>query len=328
MKAIVVKKLGPPEVLKLQNVDRPKPGADEVLIRVEAISVNFADIKARQGQYHGVAADAAFIPGLDCAGVVVEVGDHVTYFQPGQRVMAFPTGGSYAEFVVAPENLTYSVPDDISSETAAASLTVGITAYNVIQKMARLEQGETILIHAAAGGIGSTAVQLAKLFGASKIIGTVGNDEKIDRAKSFGADEVINYRSTDFVEKVNELTGGKGVEVILDTIAGENFEKSLNCLAPFGRIVSFGHANDGSVPGIVKTDQLHSSCRSVIGYSTGTYRKNRPEFLREGAERITDYLLQKQLEIVISKSFALADAAEAHAHIESRKSIGKVLLIP
>ncbi|WP_298823834.1 quinone oxidoreductase [uncultured Planococcus sp.] len=328
MKAIIVEETGPPGVMKLQEMDKPKPDAHQVLIRVEAISVNFADIKARQGQYHGVAADAAFTPGLDCAGVVVEIGDQVSRFQPGHRVMAFPAGGSYAEYVVAPENLTYPLPDEISSETAAASLTVGITAYNVIQKMARLEKGETILIHAAAGGIGSTAIQLAKFFGASKIIGTVGSNEKIAHAKSFGADEVINYRSTDFVEKVNELTGGKGADVILDTIAGENFERSLKCLATFGRIVSFGHANDGSVPGIAKTDQLHSNCRSVIGYSTGTYRKHRPEFLREGAEKVTEYLLQKQLEIVVSKSFALADAPEAHAHIESRASIGKVLLIP
>lgn len=328
MKAIVVKETGPPEVMKLQEVNKPKPDANQVLIQVEAISVNFADIKARQGQYHGVAADSAFTPGLDCAGIVTEVGEQVKSFKTGQRVMAFPVGGSYAEFVVASEKLTYPVPDDISSETAAASLTVGITAYNVIQKMARLEKGETILIHAAAGGIGSTAIQLAKLFGASKIFGTVGSDEKIARAKSFGADEVINYRSADFVEKVNELTEGKGADIILDTVAGENFEKSLKCLATFGRIVSFGHANDGSKPGIAKTNELHSSCRTVIGYSTGTYRKNRPEFLREGAEKITEYLLQKQLEIIISKSFALADAAEAHAHIESRSSIGKVLLIP
>lgn len=328
MKAIVVKETGKPDVLELQEVERPKAAADQVLIRVEAISVNFADIKARQGQYHGVAADAAFTPGLDCAGVVVETGEDVKRFKAGQRVMAFPSGGAYAEFVVAPESLVYPIPDGLSSETAAASLTVGVTAYNVIRKMARLEQGESILIHAAAGGIGSTAIQLAKLFGASRIIGTVGSDEKMEKAKSFGADEVINYRTDDFVEKVNKLTNGKGVDVILDTVAGENFEKSLKCLAPFGRIVSFGHANDGSVPGIAKTDELHSSCRSVIGYSTGTYRKHRPEFLREGAEKITEYLLQKQLETVISKHFALKDAAQAHAHIESRMSIGKVLLIP
>lgn len=328
MKAIIVEKTGPPEVLKLQEVEKPKPDANQVLIQVEAISVNFADIKARQGKYHGMAADAAFTPGLDCAGIVVEVGDQVSRFQRGERVMAFPAGGSYAEFVVASEALTYPVPEDISSETAAASLTVGITAYNVIRKMARLEKGETILIHAAAGGIGSTAIQLAKLFGASRIIGTVGSEEKIEQAKSFGADEVINYRSLDFAEKVNELTAGKGADVILDTIAGENFEESLKCLAPFGRIISFGHANEGSLPGIAKTEQLHSSCRSVIGYSTGTYRKNRPEFLSEAAEKITEYLAQKKLEIFISKSFALADASEAHAHIESRASVGKILLIP
>ncbi|WP_203338921.1 quinone oxidoreductase family protein [Planococcus beijingensis] len=328
MKAIVVRETGKPDVLELQEVERPKTAADQVLIRVEAISVNFADIKARQGQYHGVAADAVFTPGLDCAGVVVEAGADAKRFKTGQRVMAFPSGGSYAEFVVAPESLVYPIPDGLSSEAAAASLTVGVTAYNAIRKMARLEQGESILIHAAAGGIGSTAIQLAKLFGASRIIGTVGSDEKMEKAKSFGADEVINYRTDDFVEKINKLTNGKGVDVILDTVAGENFEKSLKCLAPFGRIVSFGHANDGSVPGIAKTDDLHSSCRSVIGYSTGTYRKHRPEFLREGTERITEYLLQKQLEIVISKRFALKDAAQAHAHIESRMSIGKVLLIP
>ena len=328
MKSIVVSQTGPPEVLELQEVNKPEPAADQVLIHVEAISVNFADIKARQGQYHGVAADTAFTPGLDCAGVIVEIGGLVKRFKVGQRVMAFPSGGSYAEFAVAPESLAYLIPDELSSETAAASLTVGVTAYNVIQKMARLERGETILIHAAAGGIGSTAIQLAKLFGASRIIGTVGSDEKATKAKSFGADEVINYRSDDFVEKVNGLTGGKGVDVILDTVAGDNFEKSLKCLAPFGRIVTFGHANDRSVPGIAKTDELHSSCRSVIGYSTGTYRKNRPEFLREGVEIITEYLIQKELEIVISKRFALKDAAQAHAHIESRRSIGKVVLIP
>lgn len=328
MKAIVVNELGSSEVLKLQEMDMPEIASNQVLIRVQAISVNFADIKARQGQYHGAEPGMSFIPGLDCAGEVIEAGSEVTRFQVGQRVMAFPKEGSYAEYVKADEALTFAVPDEISIETAAASLTVGITAYNVIKKMARLVTGETILIHAAAGGIGSTAIQLAKIFGASKIIGTVGSDEKIEAAKGFGADHVINYVSEDFTERVNDLTDGKGADVILDTIAGRNFEKSIECLAPFGRIVSFGHANDGSVAGNVKTTDLHSSCRSVIGYSTGTYRKQRPEFLQEGAESVVDFMLQNKLNIAISKRFPLANAAEAHAHIESRKSIGKVLLMP
>lgn len=328
MKAIVVKELGAPEVLQLQEVDKPEIASHQVLIQVQAISVNFADIKARQGQYHGTEAGAAFIPGLDCAGEIIEVGSGVTKFRPGQRVMAFPKDGSYAEYVAADEALTYAVPDELDIETAAASLTVGITAYNVIRKIARLAPGETILIHAAAGGIGSTAIQLARLFGAGTIIGTVGSNEKIETAKGFGADHVINYVSGDFVEEVKQLTGGKGADVILDTVAGENFEKSMECLAPFGRIVSFGHGNTGSVPGTLTTADLHSSCRSVLGYSTGTYRKQRPEFLEEAAAKITELMLEKKLEIAISKRFPLAEAAQAHAHIESRKSIGKILLMP
>jgi NADPH2:quinone reductase len=328
MKAIVVKELGAPEVLQLQEVEAPKIAPNQVLIQVQAISVNFADIKARQGQYHGAVPGAAFIPGLDCAGEILEVGSRVTKFKPGQRVMAFPKEGSYAEYVAADEALTYAVPDELDIETAAASLTVGITAYNVIQKMARLVPGETILIHAAAGGIGSTAIQLARIFGAGTIIGTVGSDEKKEIAKGFGADHVINYVADDFVEEGKKLTGGKGADVILDTVAGENFEKSIKCLAPFGRIISFGHGNTGSVPGNITTADLHSSCRSVIGYSTGTYRKQRPEFLEEAAEKITDLMIGKKLEIAISKRFPLAEAAKAHAHIESRKSIGKILLMP
>lgn len=328
MKAIVVSELGAPDVLKLQETAVPEIAPHQVLIRVQAISVNFADIKSRQGQYHGTVPGEAFTPGLDCAGEIAEIGSEVTRFRKGQRVMAFPKEGSYAEFVKADEALTFPVPDELPIETAAASLTVGITAYNVIRKMAQLEPGETILIHAAAGGVGSTAIQLARHFGAGAIIGTAGSGEKTVMAKEFGADHAINYRTQDFAAIVNGLTDGRGADVILDTVGGENFERSMDCLAPFGRIISFGHANEGSVPGRVKTTELHSSCRSVIGYSTGTYRKHRPEFLHEAAEEITKLMLEGSLNIVISKRYPLAAAAKAHAHIESRKSFGKVLLIP
>ncbi|NEU31376.1 NADPH:quinone oxidoreductase family protein [bacterium LRH843] len=327
MKAIVVSECGGPDVLKLCELDMPEVGPNDVLIQVQALSVNFADIKARIGEYHGVQG-TNFTPGLDCAGIVVEVGSKVTAFKKGQRVMAFPSNGSYAEYVKADETLTYAIPDELEIDVAAASLTVGVTAYNVLKKMARLAEGETILIHAAAGGIGTTAVQLAKLFGAKKIIGTVGSDEKKELVLGLGADEVINYRNEDFVNEVKRMTDGKGVDVILDTISGENFEKSMDCLGHFGRVVIFGHANDGSKPGTLQTDALHSSCRSVIGYSTGTHRKLRPDFLKEGTNAITDLLVQGDLTMHISKRYSLEEAGEAHAHIESRKSTGKVLLIP
>ena len=327
MKAVVVKRFGGPDVLSYEDVEMPKAGRGEVLIKVLATSVNFADIKARVGEYHGVKS-STFIPGLDCAGVIEQVGEGVTSLKVGQRVIAFPKNGSYAEYVVANERLTYPIPDELSTEVAAASLTVGVTAYNVLKKMARLSEGESVLIHAAAGGVGTTAVQLAKKFGASKIIGTVGSDEKKELVLKLGADEVINYREADFVEEVNRITEGKGVDVILDTISGETFERGFDCLTYYGRIVIFGHANDGSKPGIIKTDLLHASCRSVIGYSTGTSRKMRPEFLKEAAEAVISLLTRGELTMHISKKFPLKDAGEAQAFIESRKSQGKVLLIP
>lgn len=327
MKAIVVSEVGGPEVLTYQDMEIPEIGPEEVLIRVQVTSINFADIKARIGEYHGVKS-SAFIPGLDCAGVIQKVGSNVTNLKEGQRVMAFPSNGSYAEYVKADHRLVYPLPDELAIEDAAASLTVGVTAYNVLKKMARLAEGETVLIHAAAGGIGTTAVQLAKLFGASRIIGTVGSDEKKEFVKQLGVDEAINYRERNFAEEVNKLTDGKGVDVILDTISGENFERSIQCLAHFGRVVIFGHANDGSKPGNIQSDLLHSSCRSVIGYSTGTCRKLRPEFLQEGAKAIIDLLVRGELKMHVSKKFALKEAGEAQAYIESRKSVGKVLLIP
>ncbi|TWT16145.1 NADPH:quinone oxidoreductase family protein [Planomicrobium sp. CPCC 101079] len=328
MKAIVVNELGGPDVLQLSEVAIPAILPHQVLIRTEAISVNFADIKARRGEYHGKVSASPFIPGLDCAGEIIKVGAQVTRFKIGQRVMAFPKEGSYAEYVAADEKLAFAVPDGLDSETAAASLTVGITAYNVLNRVARLSPGETVLIHAAAGGIGTTAIQLARLAGASQVIGTVSSEAKMETAKNMGADHVINYATGDFAEKVNSLTDGQGADVILDTVAGENFEKSLRCLAHFGRIVAFGHGNDRSLPGKVTTADLHSSCRSVLGYSTGTYRKLRPDFLQESADKVTDLLLQAKLKILISKRYPLAEAAQAHSHIESRKSIGKILLIP
>ncbi|MDE4085566.1 zinc-binding dehydrogenase [Planococcus maritimus] len=327
MKAIIAETTGPPEVLKLQEAPKPIAKDHEVLIKVEAVSVNFADIKARLGQYHGVANNEPFTPGLDCAGIVEETGSAVTSFSIGDRVRAFPASGSYAEYVVASDQLVYKIPDSVSFEEAAATLTVGITAYNVLHEVARIQPGESLLIHAAAGGIGTTAIQLAKLAGISEIYGTVGSEEKMKVVEDLDA-IAINYREQNFAEVLTELTGGKGVDVILDTIAGENFERSLEVLAPFGRIVSFGHANEGSVPGNVKTDELHSSCRAVLGYSTGTYRKQRPEFLKNAEAAISKLLEQRQLNVSITGRYPLEQAAQAHALMESRKSTGKLVLLP
>ncbi|CAM4182654.1 Zinc-binding dehydrogenase [Bacillus manliponensis] len=197
MKAIVVTAFGGPEVMVYTDVPMPKIEAHQVLIRVVATSVNFADIKSRYGKKGNM--KLPYIPGIDVTGVVEQVGSAVTHIQVGQRVIAFPSGGSYAEYVTADEHLTFVLPGEIDFVTAAACPIVSFTSYNLLANIARLQRGETVLIHAAAGGVGTTAIQLARLLGASKIIGTVGSEEKKQIALEAGADDVICYKDEDFL---------------------------------------------------------------------------------------------------------------------------------
>ncbi|MDI6674377.1 quinone oxidoreductase [Bacillus wiedmannii] len=322
MKAIVVTSFGGPEVMKYTDVDMPAISEDQVLIRVVATSINFADIKSRYGKKGNTALP--FIPGIDAAGVVERVGSHVKNIYPGQRVIAFPQDGSYAEYVVANENLTFALPDEVDFQTAAACPIVSFTSYNLLANVARLQQDESVLIHAAAGGIGTTAIQIAKLLGAGTVIGTVGNEAKSNIALDAGADYVICRQDVDFVEKVNELTNGEGVDVILDSISGTVSERSLKCLAYYGRLVHFGNAS-GEI-GNFQTKDLHASCRSILGFSFGTTRKKRPELLQKTANEVFRYLRDGRLKMKAAKSFPLQDAGEAHEWVESRKSTGKVIL--
>ncbi|MFJ8236070.1 zinc-binding alcohol dehydrogenase family protein [Ureibacillus sp. NPDC094379] len=323
MKAVVINEFGGPEVLKYIEVDTPTIESNQVLIRVDATSVNFADILTRQGKFHA-AGKPPIIPGLDAAGVIAEVGSEVQNLKVGQRVIAFPKTGSYAEYIVADENLTFVLPENVDYRKAAASPLVSFTSYKLLADVGKLVQGESVLIHAAAGGIGTTAIQLAKILGASRVIGTVGSESKISTALEAGADHVICYEQEDFVEKVNELTDKKGVDVILDSVGGKVAEKSLDCLAMYGRLVNFGNAS-GEV-GQVKTVDLYSSCRAVLGFSLGTTRNNRPELLRETADHVLEYLADGRLDIKIGNTFSIEEASEAHRLIESRQSTGKIIL--
>ncbi|OEH94445.1 quinone oxidoreductase family protein [Bacillus solimangrovi] len=320
MKSIVVKQFGGPEVLRVTDVEIPNINSDEVLIRVEKTSVNFADIKKRTGK-KGL-GKFPFTPGLDVAGTIVSVGENVNSLIVGQRVMAFPTNGSYAEYVVAKEILTYEIPDNVDFSIAAACPTVSILSYKLLHDIARLQEGENVLIHAAAGGVGTTAIQLAKLLGANKVIGTVSHEDKYIVVKNAGADHVMLYE--DFPKKVNELTDGKGVDVILDSVAGETSELSMQCLAYYGRFIHFG--NSSGVIGSFKTNELHASCRSVLGYSLGTTRQKRPADLKKAAKKVLEFISNEQLHIQIGAEFPLEQANLAHSFIESRKSTGKVIL--
>ncbi|MBP1935051.1 quinone oxidoreductase family protein [Ammoniphilus resinae] len=323
MKAVVVEQFGGPEMLKYTEVEKPVPAENQVLIRVAATSVNFADIKSRYGTYHG-AKQPPFIPGLDAAGTIEEIGGAVKGLKVGQRVIAFPKEGSYAEYVVANEDLVFVLPDSIDFATAAACPIVSFTSYKLLADVARLQPGEIVLIHAAAGGIGTTAIQLAKILGASQVIGTVGNMAKAEVALEAGADHVISYLDEDFPKRVLELTNGKGVDVILDSIAGKTSELSMECLAMYGRLAHFGNAS-GEV-GQFKTKDLHSSCRAVLGFSLGTTRNHRPQYLHATAQEVLKHLEEGRLQIKIGKRFTLEEAAQAQEWVESRQSTGKVVL--
>ncbi|CAM5183709.1 NADPH:quinone reductase-like Zn-dependent oxidoreductase OS=Ureibacillus acetophenoni OX=614649 GN=SAMN05877842_113107 PE=4 SV=1 [Ureibacillus acetophenoni] len=323
MKAVQVIDFGGPEVLQIIQTDIPQISENELLIKVVATSVNFADIKARYGNYHN-AGRPPFIPGLDVAGFIIEVGSNVKDFAVGQRVIAFPKNGSYAEYVVVDKNLVFVIPENVDFDTAAACPIVSFTSYKLLADVARLQPGETVLIHAAFGGVGTTAIQLAKLLGAGDIIGSVGSEHKIPIALEAGANYVISNEKEDFVNIVNKITKGHGADVILDSIAGSVFEHSLKCLAYYGRLVNFGNASGRS--GQINSNDLHSSCRSILGFSFGTTRNKRPEQLKETASRILEYLSAGELIMKIDKQYSIDEVQAAHAWVESRKSTGKVIL--
>ncbi|MCR8642654.1 zinc-binding dehydrogenase [Paenibacillus sp. N1-5-1-14] len=322
MKAVIVEQFGSADNMKVVDQEIPTPNPDQVLIRVKTTSVNFADIKARHGNKGG--GKLPFLPGLEAAGVIEQVGRNVVNLAVGDRVIAFPHDGSYAEYIVADANLTYVLPDQIDWDTAGACGIVSFLSYKLLAGLSHLQKGDSVLIHAAAGGVGTTAIQIARALGAGLIIGTVGHPNKIQTALDAGADKVIVYEQDDFAAKVNELTAGRGVDIILDSVGGVITESSMNCLAKYGRLVVFG--NSSGKYGNVNTKDLHASCRSVLGFSLGTTRKERPDILQEIAVQVFELLSKGKLNIQIGAKFPFQDAAQAHQFVESRQSTGKVVL--
>ncbi len=320
MDAIVIEQFGDASVLQWKRRDVPQPNADQIAIKVNVTSVNYADTIWRNGR---PGAKLPFTPGLDCAGTVAAVGANVRDFRVGQRVAAFVDSGSYAEVALARPVLSYPIPDGVSDDDACG-LVVLVTAWNLLKLASRIVPGETVLIHAAAGGVGSIALQLAREFGAKTIVGTVGDLSKAAYAKECGADVVLS--AGDFVQGGKDATGSRGFNIILDSVAGATFPMSMEVLAPFGRYVNYGNA--GGAPGTVKTSELHANNRSVIGYSSGHYRNVRPEALRPSIEGTFRAIAEKKIKILVSKTFAMKDASDAHRFIESRKSFGKILLKP
>ena len=325
MKAVYVNEFGGPDVLQLQDAPLPEPGPGQARIRVAATSVNFADIQTRRGGYV-VARTPPFVPGLEAAGTIDALGPGVRGWDVGQRVAIHAEGGSYGEYALARAIEMFPLGDDIDIEQASVVPSVGTTSMALLTMAGRLQPGETVLIHAAAGGVGSTAVQFARTLGAGLVIGTVGSQEKAEIAQDLGADAVINYRTENVAERVKELTRGAGVDVVLDGVGKDTIETSVGVLAPFGRLVVFGMASGAPAP--IAFGPLYGDNKTVVGYSTGGHRRTRPEVLRPPALAAFKLLAAGRWKPLIGARYPLAQAAIAHRMIEDRESVGKVLLIP
>lgn len=319
MKAIIQTEFGDANVLQYTEVTIPTIQENEVLIKVAYTSVNYADIKKRIGNK----GEGKFpmMLGLDVAGVIEETNEDSSFVK-GDRVIAFPKVGSYSEYVVANEALVFKIPDTLSFEKAAAMPTVSILSYMLLHEIGQVKSTDTIVIHSAAGGVGSMLVQLAKLAKVSKIIATVGNMNKKDYVLELGADVVCTYE--DFVEEVLNLTNKKGANVIFDSVAGEVTSKSMECLALYGTLVQFGNSSGGV--GTFKTSDVHTSCRNVKGFSLGTTRQHDPKRLAPVAEKVIELVANGEIQLPIAEVFPLNQATSAHKLMESRNYKGKILI--
>lgn len=319
MRAIRYHEVGGPEVLRWEDVPAPTPGPGEVLIRVHAAGVNFADTERRRGLYDAK-APLPRILGSEAAGVVHAVGPGVDASWVGRRVVALTTG-AYAELTRAPVEELLELPTSVSYEEAAGLLVQGLTAYHVVHTMGRLERGQSVLIHAAAGGVGLLAVQLAKAVGA-RVIGTVSGDAKEKLTRELGADEVIRYDKEDVSSRVQALTGGRGVELVLDSVGASTWRASLDALAPFGHLVSYGNASGHPPP--VDVESLYEKSLKVSAYWLRT--RTPPEVQRRAREALLAEVTAKRLRVVVGLALPLSQAEEAHRQLEGRGTVGKVVL--
>jgi NADPH:quinone reductase len=324
MKAVQLKEYGGPEVLEIVEIEKPVPAGREVLIEIKAIGVNYADTARREGQYV-VKTPLPFIPGAEIAGIVASIGDKVTSVKPGMRVVTLIESGGYSEFALADERSLIPIPEQLDYQNAVALPLQGLSAYHVLKTMGRLEKGESVLVHAAAGGVGTLAVQLAKLFGAGKIIATASSSEKLELARQMGADVLINYSEPNWVEQVLEATGGKGVDVALEMVGGDVFHKTLKCLATFGRLVVFGAASGEQSK--MYPSSLMARNQSVIGFFLPQIMR-KPELLQQSLVELLSYLGEGKLKLTIGGVFPLDEAANVHRLLQSRKTTGKLVLEP
>lgn len=324
MKAVRYHAFGGPEVLRWEDAPEPVPGPGDVLIKVEAAGMNFADLMRRSGRYHFKSALPAML-GTEAAGTVIGVGAGVTVFAAGDRVFCrTAAAGCQAELAAAPESELFAMPASLTFVDAAAIPVVFLTAYHMLETLAPLRPGETVLVHAAASGVGTIAVQLAKAWGA-RVFATASSEAKLELARKLGADECINYEQQDFVAEVMRRTGGAGVDRVLECVGGEVLTRSISALAPGGRLIVYGRAS-GSLPAIAP-DEFFSRNLQMLGLSIGGAPWTQDRH-RAALEECLALIEAGRVRPVISCVLPMSRIAEAHEFLANRRTMGKVILTP
>lgn len=334
MKAYLLTKSGKPEVLKVSEVPTPAPGAGHVLVKVSHIGLNYAEVLSRRGQYSW-APKRPYIPGMEAVGKIVAVGEGVPETRIGQKVIAGHQYGSYAEYMVVKDYLAIPAPDFLTEEESASLLVNFMTAWIALMQLGRMRAGDTVLIQAAAGGVGTAAVKLARAQGCH-VIGTAGSDDKVQLLREFGAHHAINYRKQDFFEEIKKAEGG--VDLVLEVVGGEVFRKSVALLRPFGRVTVAGYA---SIP-LKKwnpitwwpawRDAPKMSISQMAEHSLGIaythigYQIENPQVVQDNFGAMLDFIKAHEIKPVVGKTFSFDEMPQAHAWMESRQSHGKIVI--
>lgn len=323
-KAIRIHANGGPEVLTYEDTDPGQPGSGQILVRHTAIGLNFIDVYYRSGLYPPPGG-LPLIPGSEAAGVVLEVGQGVDWLKPGDRIAYATNVGAYAEQRVIAADRVVKVPDGISDEQAAAMMLKGMTAEYLLRRTFKVKAGDTILFHAAAGGVGLILGQWAKHLGAT-VIGTASSTDKIELAKAHGFDHVINYKEQDFVAGVAAITGGRKCEVVYDSVGNDTFPASLDCLKPLGMFVSFGQSS-GPIPPFSMSLLAQKGSLFATRPTLFVYNAKR-EDLDASAAALFEVVLGGAVKVKINQRYSLKDAGKAHSDLEGRRTTGTTILIP
>jgi NADPH2:quinone reductase len=315
MRAIQIDEFGGPDVLQLKEIDRPEPQDGEVLVKVERCGVNFADTHQRENTYLS-RFEVPLIPGGEVAGVLEET---------GERVVAMTGTGGYAEYVAVPREQVVPIPDDVEYGTALALIIQGLTAWHLFRTSSKLQEGESVVVISGAGGVGSLAVQLAKPMGAGRVIATASSEEKRKLALELGADAAVDPEAEDLKQALIDANEGKKVDVVLEMAGGRIFDQSLEALAPFGRLVTYGLAS--RQPSEIQNGRLMRKSWGVIGFWL-MHCLARPEMIREPLADLFERAARGDLRAVVSETYPMSEVRRAHEDLHARKTSGKLLLDP